>query len=387
MHPLTHLLILIALAAILSACGAPSTTAPVASQPNIPVDEAASSPASPNPAQTAAPIATATPEPTATPKPIATPIPAEPGASRSAPLPLGTEIRFDDWAVTITQVIHGDEATQAIAGANQFNDPAPDGWQYLLATLTLTNISTEQEAKSVLFGADLRVTGARNVLYSRASVVLPQPLEGELFPEGSAEGQIAFLVPTDEGDLQFFVAESFSFDHDARRFVAIDEGASIVPDPALAAIAPTEDGSRRAAPAPLGVTAVSEAWEITVLEIFRGADAAQRVTEANQFNDPAPEGQEHLVIRVRARYLGDEDPDRAANIDQGAFKVTGSANVIYDRPSVVAPTPQLDAFLFPGGEAEGWVVVQAPIGEAGLTLVYEPLFDFGSENLRFLSLE
>jgi predicted small lipoprotein YifL len=388
MHTAFRPLLLAALIAALAACGgSPPAAAPAANQPAAPaVQEAAPAPTS-APAPTEAPAATATPEPTATVAPTATPEPAEPGTSRSAPLPLGTELRFEDWAVSITAVSRGDEAAQAIAGANQFNDPAPEGWQYLLASLKLTNISTEQEAKSVLFGVDLRVTGDRNILYSRASVVVPQDLDGELFPEGSAEGQIAFLVPADEGNLMFFVAESFSFDLDARRFVAIDEGASIVPDPALAAISPTEDGSRRAAPAPLGATVVSKAWEVTVLEVLRGADAAQRITEANQFNDPAPEGQEYIVARIRARYLGGDGPDTAANIDQNAFKVTGAANVIYDRPSIVAPEPALDAYLFPGGQVEGWVVVQAPAGEAGLTLVYEPIFEFGDDNVRFLGLE
>lgn len=168
---------------------------------------------------------------------------------------------------------------------------------------------------------------------------------------------MAFLVPADEHSLMFFVAESLSFDRDARRFVAIDEGATISPAPALEEIAPTDTGATRASPAPLGTTAVSANWEITVLEVYRGADAAQRVAEANSFNDPAPEGQEYIVARVRARYLGGDNPDVAARIDQNAFKVTGAANVIYERPSVVEPAPSLEAYLFPGGQAEGWVVV------------------------------
>ncbi len=380
-------LIVAVLLALLVACGgAPPSSAPAGDQPTPVTQEVAAATSVPA-APTEAPAATATPEPTATVAPTATPEPAEPGTSRSTPLPLGSEVRFEDWAVTLSAVARGAEAAQSIAEANQFNDPAPEGFQYLLATLTLTNISSEQEAKSVLFGVDLRVTGDRNVLYSRATGVVPQPLEGELFPEGSATGQILFLVPADERNLMFFVAESFSFDPEARRFVAIDEGATLSPDPDLAGVEATDAGATRSGPAPLGTTVVSEEWEITLLEVLRGADAAQRITEANQFNDAAPEGQEYLIARVSARYLGAGDPDNAAGIDQNAFKVTGASNVIYDRPSVVAPQPALDAYLFPGGQVEGWVVVQAPAGEAGLTFVYEPLFDFGSENLRFLGLE
>ncbi|NNJ11940.1 hypothetical protein EKD04_016525 [Chloroflexales bacterium ZM16-3] len=392
MHALSRPLLIVALIALLGACGAtPPAAAPAESQPAASAPTAAA--ATDAPAPTDAPAASATPEPTATevptatPEPTATPVPAEPGTSRSAPLPLGTEIRFTDWAVTIMGVTRGGEASAAIIGANQFNDPAPEGWQYILATLKLTNISADQDAKSVLFGVDLRATGARNILYSRTSVVVPQPLEGEIFPEGAAEGQIAFLVPADETNLMFFVAESFSFDVDARRFVAIDDAAAVSPDPTLDSVAPTDAGTKRSDPAPLGTTTVSAAWEITVFEVVRGADAAQRITEANQFNDPAPEGQEYILARVQARSLGDGDPDAAANIDQIAFKVTGAANVIYDRPSVVTPDPQLGSYLFPGGQAEGWVVLQAPVGEAGLALVYAPIFEFSDANVRFLSLE
>lgn len=375
MHTCARLLLLTVLVALLTACGG-APAAPVADRPDAATAREAGAPAT-----SPLPGAPATPEPTATPQLV------EPGISRSTPLPLGTELRFTDWAVLISGVIRGDEAARAIADANQFNDPAPVGWQYLLATLKLTNISTEQTAKSVLLSVDLRVTGDRNTLYNRASVVVPRPLEGELFPEGSVEGQIAFLVPADEGNLMFYVAESLSFDRDARRFVAIDEGASVRPDPALATVQPTDVGARRASPAPLGATAVSENWEIGVLEVLRGADAAARVAEANMFNSPAPEGQEYLLARVRVRYLGGDDPDAAAQIDQSNFKVTGAANIIYDRPLVVAPGPALDAYLFPGGQTEGWVVVQAPVGEAGLTLVYRPLFAFGDGDVRFFALE
>ena len=330
---------------------------------------------------------TNTPEPPTNIVPTVTPKLAASGTSRSNPLLIGTEIRFKNWTVTITGVVRGKEAVQAITSANQLNKPAPKGWQYLLASLTLTNISTEQEAKSVLLGVDLRVTGDRNVRYSQTTAVVPKPLKGDLFPNGSAKGQIAFLVPADEGNLLFFVAEAFSFELDARRFVAIDEGATMRPDPALSSVIPTDAGTKRDSPAPLGTTTVSDAWEITVLEVVRSADAARRITEANQFNQPAPKGQEYILARVRAHYLGSDDPDTAASIDQNAFKVTGASNVIYDRPSIVSVSPNLEAYLFPGGQIEGWVVVQVPTGEARLTLVYAPVFEFSKENQRFLAIE
>ncbi len=374
MHLYTRPWFLAALLVLLISCGAPSS--PASNQTTAPAAQGAEAPA-------VSPFSTAT----AISKPTATPEAVEPGASRSAPLPLGTELRFTNWAVMISAVVRGDEAARAIANANQFNDPAPPGWQYLLATLKLTNISTEQTARSALLGVDVRVTGQRSLLYDRASVVPPRQLEGELFPGGSVEGQIAFLVPVDEGNLMFYVAEFLSFDRNGRRFVAIDEGAVVRPDSVLATLTPTDTGASRANPAPLGVTTISENWEITVLEALRGIEAARRVAEANMFNEPAPEGEEYLLARVRARYLGRDDPDVMAQISQSDFRATGAANVVYERPLVVAPEPRLDAYLFPGGQVEGWLVVQVPADETGLTLVFQPGFALSDKNVRFFALE
>lgn len=79
--------------------------------------------------------------------------------------------------------------------------------------------------------------------------------------------------------------------------------------------------------------------------------------------------------------------DAAESIDGYSFKTTGSANVLHDVPSVVDPEPALDARLFPGGEAEGWIVVQAAVGETGVSLVVEPLFDFSGQGRRFIRLQ
>jgi len=54
---------------------------------------------------------------------------------------------------------------------------------------------------------------------------------------------------------------------------------------------------------------------------------------------------------------------------------------------VVAPAPALDVNLYPGGEAEGWVVVSAPPDEKGLVLNIKPLFSFSESNARYVAVE
>jgi hypothetical protein len=379
----------LSLAIGLSGCGAPAAQptasgATSGSSATVARPESNASEAAPQPTEAPKPTATDEPVPTATAEP--SPTPAAAGTSRSNPLPLGKEIRLKSWAVTITTVVRGTDAQKAIAGANQFNDPPREGYEYLLATLQLENISEKQEAQPVAFSTSLRLTGNRNISYRSASVVEPKPLEGELFPGGKAEGQIAFEVPSDESNLMFQVAESFSFD-DTQYFVAIDQEARITPDAALPDIEATKSGTRRDAPAKPGETVITEDWQVTLIDVMRGPEAAKLVQHANQFNEPAPAGTEYIAVKLRVRSIAQNKPDVAQHVDGSFVKVTGEKNVVYDRPSVVAPSPELDASLFPGGEAEGWEVVSVATGEQKLVLIFEPLFSFSDDDTRFLALE
>lgn len=236
------------------------------------------------------------------------------------------------------------------------------------------------------FGASLHVTGDHNVLYSSASVVEPKPLEGEVFPGGKVEGQIAFEVPSDEQNLMFQVEESLAFDQPPV-FVAIDEGARIVPDATLESIQPSEIGTRRDAPAKPGETLTTSAWEITLLEVVRGKDAAKLAQEANQFNEAAPAGSEYIAVKLRVRAIGLDQPDVARQVDGSFLKITGEKSVVYEKPSVVAPAPELDAHLFPGGVTEGWEILSVAAGEQKLTLIFKPLLSFSDDATRFLAIE
>jgi hypothetical protein len=327
----------------------------------------------------------ATPEPEA---PTPTPAPAAlpPGATRQEPLPLASEVRLPTWAVTVTEVLRGDEAAQAIAAANSFNEPPGEAMTYVLLTVQVQNIGTEQEAQSPSMGVRVRLTGAANRLYDSASVVVPEPLEGELFPGGAAVGQMAFEVPADETNLLALITERFSFD-ETQRYVAIDTGAQMTPDPAAVAVSASDVGQRREMPAQPGESVTTSAWEVTLLETVRGAEAAERIAQANQFNDPPEPGSEYVLVRLRARAVGDKSPDTPRSMDGAAVKITGERNVVYEHPSVVEPEPALDGEVYVGGIVEGWVALSVTEGEQGLTLIFEPLFSLDDDAVRFLALE
>jgi len=325
---------------------------------------------------------TNTPRPTPVP-PTATPQPM--GMSRSNPFPRSEIVAAPNWDVQVLDVMRGDEAWQAIQTANQFNEPAPEGMGYLLVKLHVKCTYNDSE-EHLIGGNDFRVTGDHLTEYSGAYAVEPDPqLDAQLFEDGETEGWSAYLVGQGEGNLILVVDELFSFDENGRRFIALDEGASISVAPALSEIEPTDSGKERSNPAPFGETVVTEDWQVTFLEVVRGEEAWNIVQEANEFNDPPDEGMEYIAVKAHVRYIGTED--KSAQIDGSYFQTTGSANVLYELPPVVDPIPPLEAALFPGGEYEGWVVVQAAQGETDMVAVFEPLFSFSSANKRFMSLE
>ncbi len=109
------------------------------------------------------------------------------------------------------------------------------------------------------------------------------------------------------------------------------------------------------------------------------------VLAENQFNEPPQDGFEYIAVKIHVRNINPED--RFSYMDGSFFKSTGDAGVLYDSPVVVDPSPQLDITLYPVGEYEGWVVVQAAVGETNLSLVFQPIFDFSGNEKRFISLE
>ncbi len=109
--------------------------------------------------------------------------------------------------------------------------------------------------------------------------------------------------------------------------------------------------------------------------------------DANEFNEPAPKGQEYVAVRIRIRYIGTEEPDTLQLVDSSYLNITGEKNVVYQRQSVVPPSPALQAYLFSGGETEGYDVLTVAKGEKGLRLIFGPPFSFDGDETRFLALE
>jgi hypothetical protein len=364
---------LVALAALLLAslaCGTPANSSTQSSPDNQ--------------GQNDSPIVT---EPSSTPAPPATPTPLPIGFSRNNPLPRTNLVTSPNWEVQVIEVRRGEQAWLDIQAANMFNEPAPAGMEYLLVKIHAKSTYADSEEHSIS-NCDFSVTGDRLIEYrcGSANAVPPEPvLDARLFTGGETEGWAAFLIGQGETNLMLAFEEMFSFDPNATQYIALDDGASISVSPDLAGIQPINSGQDRNAPASKSETVVTEDWRFAILEVYRGDQAWTMIQQANQFNEPPLAGFEFIAVKIHVSYIGTED--KSATIDSSFFKSTGSAGILHDLPYAVSPSPQLDSSLYPGGETEGWIVVQAAQGETNMILVFEPLFEFGSQNKRFISLE
>jgi hypothetical protein len=358
------------------------TDVPKATDTAAPTDTPAPT-STPQPTNTAAP--TDTPAPTATPEPTQTPTPEPVGLSPSNPIPAGELVVAPGWEFQVLERVRGDEAWNRVLAANQFNDPPAEGAEYLMVRLRVKCLAEDEETHWV-DESYFEVVGSDRVQRYNPSVVDPDPaLDAELYGEGETEGWITLSVGQDEDNLILVFEEWLSFDDESLRYVALEEGAALDVPAELFDIPATDSGVERSNPVPFGETSTTENWQLQAVDVVRGDDAWNRILEANSFNDPPEEGMEYVMALVNVRYIGTEN--KAINIDGSFFSSTGDANVLYDAPSVVDPDPEMDIYLFPGGQYQGWVTLQAEEGETGLKLIFEPWLSFTDEEKRFLALE
>lgn len=311
--------------------------------------------------------------------------PAPNGLSRNTPYPRSQVISAPNWDVTVLDAMRGEAALRAIRAAHPLTESAPAGMEYLLVKIRAKSTYADPVGHSISKD-DFRITGDRLINYPHASTVPPEPsLDATVQTGGETEGWAPYLVGIREGNLILIFDELANTNEQDLRFIALDDGASIGIDPALAAISPTDIGRERTNPAPIKQKMVNEDWEISVTEVIRGDAAAQMVSDANLINTPPADGREYVAARIHLKYIS--AVDASVPTQYLLFRTTGSLNVLYDHPKVTDPTPALDAVLFPGGEAEGWVVTQVAKGETGIMLVIDVLNDFSGTEKRFASLE
>lgn len=316
-----------------------------------------------------------------------TPTPLPFGQSREKPYPRDKVVSVPNWKIQVVAVKRGEEAWNDIKAANSKNEAPPEGMEYLLVKIHAKSAYNDRDAHNIS-RCDFSITGDKLINYpcSMSGVVTPEPqLDANLFNGEETEGWAGYLVTQGEGNLILVVNESMDFDSDANRYIALDEGASISTPADLASIGSNDTGIDNNAPAPRTEKVITQDWQLSIVDAIRGEEAWIMVKEANPFNEPPHECYEYIVVKVHVRYLGKEE--KAVNINREYFISTGGHGLLHETPNVVSPSPRLDTWLFPGGEVEGWVVIEVYKGETRITLIFNPQLDEYYFNHRYISLE
>jgi hypothetical protein len=303
------------------------------------------------------------------------------GETRAKPLPPGTSIKEGQWSIDVVEIERGEAAWQAVHLANPNNQLPPDGWEYLNVKLRIKNHELSSDESSFPY----YVTGDNRVKYASYdfSVVSPEPALDTYIPgRTESEGWDTILIHENEDNLMFVFEDLESYD-DPPIYLAIKEGASVtVDEEMLLGIARTDFGTTQDQPVPFGQTATGEDWQLIVLDVIKGEAAWEKIIEENQFNDPPEAGMEYIMAKLRIRYIGLNEHGQYIRDD--AFSIRTNSGNEFETPSLVEPEPDLDFDLYPGGEAEGWVVLTAPEKTKDLALFFSP--DASGANDRYLSL-
>lgn len=129
------------------------------------------------------------------------------GLSRSNPAPLGKSVTvthkslMDNYttAVTLQEVIRGEDAWQKVKDANQFNNEPKAGHEYILAKIKVNLISNKDEGQLDIHSSSFTLVSKDGRDYDFNSVVEPDPqLRTKLYPGATHEGWVAFQVKKDD---------------------------------------------------------------------------------------------------------------------------------------------------------------------------------------------
>lgn len=294
-----------------------------------------------------------------------------PSSLRTSPLPITSSATQDNWEISVSEVLRGDEAFNAIIEEDYDVNEAPEGYQYVLIRSQLTYNGKDTKRQRADRDLDINLTGSSLRMHTAFAADLNNAFWNiEVEPKTPTETQLAFIVPQDEQHLMLHIGSTLMA-NTTQSFIAIDEGASIEPDRSLRFIRETLLGYDRPEPAAINETLVTKNWELNVLEVKRGDEALDLVFEANPYNYPPSEGMEYIALRVRLRSIATGNPDQVADASAAMLlTIKGFGDI--PQPMVVGPFPYLDSYLYPGGEIEAWTIMQVPHGAKNILLEFEP---------------
>lgn len=331
--------------------------------------------------------------------------PAFAQTTREDPAPFGTPVMVGDWSIRVSRVQFN--ADPIVLATNQFNDPPPDGYQFVMALIDATYLGPE--TGDLMWDANFKVVGPSNRAFDQGDPgcgVVPRDMSSlpEAYPGGRVTANACWAVPqSDIRSLVMFTDTSVGLNQ-GRQFFALSEpgsprssvevadsqpsaSRSQIADARAAAGRDTRLGGRHN-PVPLGQSKAVGDWTIRVRSVT--PDATSLVMAENSFNDPPARPNQFVLIRLDAR-LSPRVAESTNFWTDLSLKVLGPKALAYSQSEAdcgVIPDDMFNApEVFPGGIIQGnacWEMRQ--VEADALVLVVEPSFSSVDDEPIFFSL-
>jgi len=102
--------------------------------------------------------------------------------------------------------------------------------------------------------------------------------------------------------------------------------------------------------------------DITLLETVRGDAAWAIIEKENMYNEPAAEGFEYVLIKVKGFLKESKTDDDSLYFSNMSFNFVSNEGEVYEWVSAVVPN-ELSKELYNGGSSEGFIANQVKIGD------------------------
>lgn len=319
--------------------------------------------------------------------------PSEPGATRQNPVPIGQLVSTPGWDIQVQEFFRGDLALEILRQDSPDTAPAPEGSQYAVASVYIRCTSLDDASHSISLG-EMYMTGDQLGAHTDQFDELPAPefLYKDLYTAETFIGWVDAIIPSSERDLILVFDPIDENAANGPYYFALEEGATIMIPAEFQEIQPDPKGQTPASPLPMGETAVTEDWQVRVLEVIRGDDAFAEVKDTSPMNEPLEEGMEYILVRLNLIFISTED--RPVSLHEQNFRSRDQNGNEVWQTGIYLPSPWTRSWvythLFPGAQSEGWAVLKALEGGSGITLVFDPDLDAPGdkpENIRYLALE
>lgn len=94
--------------------------------------------------------------------------------------------------------------------------------------------------------------------------------------------------------------------------------------------------------------------ELSIIEVIRGQQAFDILKKENQFNDPAPEGFEWVLVKAKGKVVESETEDYPYWLSESDFKFVGSDGKVSNEDVSAVVPDELSDELYNGAEGEGY---------------------------------